>query len=458
MPLLLSRLALVCYRHRRGVLLAWVALVVAAVTLGPALAGRWSNSSRLPGTDSQAAQDVLAAQFPAQAGESDAAVFAGIATHRATADEFLARLGRQPGVIGVGPLQLAPRGDIAYAPFTLGDGPNSHPGQTATAIEHLARPSGLTVAFSGDSFESGSAPSSEFIGVVAALVVLLVVFGSVLAAGLPIVIALAGIGVAIPLVGMAAHAVPTPDFTDQVAALIGIGVGIDYTLLVVTRYRAALARHGEPEEAVAEALSTAGRSVILAGSTVVVSLMGLFLMDLSTFDGLAVGTALAVLVVVAATLTLLPALLGFAAGRMFKRSRAATGQVPNRSRIRFAGAAVSPAWWGGGRWGWPRWEWSDCWSWPRRLCTFASARLTPAPTRPAAPLARPTTWPFGASARVRWGPSPSWLKSRQPAPIRAPLPSSRSCGRWSRPWRPRPASLRWPPRSSARPVRPPFYR
>lgn len=339
MPLLLSRLALVCYRHRRRVLLAWVALVVAAVTLGPALAGRWSNSSRLPGTDSQAAQDVLAAQFPAQAGESDAAVFAGIATHRATADEFLARLGRQPGVIGVGPLQLAPRGDIAYAPFTLGDGPNSHPGQTATAIEHLARPSGLTVAFSGDSFESGSAPSSEFIGVVAALVVLLVVFGSVLAAGLPIVIALAGIGVAIPLVGMAAHAVPTPDFTDQVAALIGIGVGIDYTLLVVTRYRAALARHGEPEEAVAEALSTAGRSVILAGSTVVVSLMGLFLMDLSTFDGLAVGTALAVLVVVAATLTLLPALLGFAAGRMFKRSRAATGQVPNRSRIRFAGGS-----------------------------------------------------------------------------------------------------------------------
>ncbi len=114
------------------------------------------------------------------------------------------------------------------------------PAQTATAIEHLARPAGLTVAFSGDSFETGSAPKGDVIGVVAALVVLLVVFGSVLAAGLPILIALAGIGVAIPLVGIAAHAVPTPDFTDQVAALVGIGVGIDYTLLVVTRYRAAL--------------------------------------------------------------------------------------------------------------------------------------------------------------------------------------------------------------------------
>ncbi len=331
----LSRLAIACYRHRRRVLLAWVALVVAAMTVGPGLAGRWSNSSRLPGTDSQAAQDVLAAQFPAQAGEGDAAVFAGIAGHRAAAQEFLARIGRQPGVTSVGQIQLAPRGDVAYAPFTLADKPSSHRGQTATAIEHLARPSGLTVAFSGDSFESGSAPKGDVIGVVAALIVLLVVFGSVLAAGLPVVIALAGIGVAIPLIGIAAHIVPSPNFTDQVAALVGIGVGIDYTLLVVTRYRAALSRHGGPEEAVGEALSTAGPSVILAGSTVVVSLMGLFLMDVSTFDGLGVGVALAVLIVVAATLTLLPALLGFAASRMFKRSRAAAGPVSARPRTRF---------------------------------------------------------------------------------------------------------------------------
>jgi RND superfamily putative drug exporter len=334
----LSRLAIICYRHRRRVLLAWVALVVAAVTLGPGLAGRWSNSGRLPGTDSQAAQDILTAQFPSQAGESDAAVFAGIAGHRAAAQEFLARIGHQPGVTSVGQIQLAPRDDVAYARFTLADSPSSHPGRTAAYIEQLARPPGLTVAFSGNSFESGSAPKGDVVGVVAALVVLLVVFGSVLAAGLPIVIALAGIGVAIPLIGIAAHIVPSPDFTDQVAALVGIGVGIDYTLLVVTRYRTALSRLGGPEEAVCEALSTAGRSVILAGSTVVVSLMGLFLMDVSTFDGLGVGVALSVLIVVAATLTLLPALLGFAAGRMFKRSRAAGGSVHHRRRIRFAGA------------------------------------------------------------------------------------------------------------------------
>jgi RND superfamily putative drug exporter len=339
MPSLLSRVAIACYRRRRRVLLAWIALVLVAVVLGPALAGKWSNSSRLPGTDSQAAQDVLASQFPAQAGESDAVVFSGIAGHRAAAEQFLAQLSRQPGVTSVGPLQLAPRGGVAYAPFSLANGPHSQPGRAVSAIEHLAHPSGLTVAFSGNSFESSSAPKGDVVGVVAALVVLLIVFGSALAAGLPILIALAGIGVAIPLIGMAAHAIPTPNFTDQVAALIGIGVGIDYTLLVVTRYRAALGRQLEPEQAVAEALSTAGRSVILAGSTVVVSLMGLFLMDLATFDGLAVGTALAVLIVVAATLTLLPALIGFTAGRMFKRSRARAGRVAPRRRIRFAGGS-----------------------------------------------------------------------------------------------------------------------
>ena len=127
---MLNRLAIACYRHRRRVLLAWVAVVVAAVTLGPGLAGRWSNSGRLPGTDSQAAQDVLAAQFPAQAGESDAAVFAGIAGHRAAAQEFLARIGHQPGVTSVGPIHLAPRGDVAYAQFTRANNPSSHPGRT----------------------------------------------------------------------------------------------------------------------------------------------------------------------------------------------------------------------------------------------------------------------------------------------------------------------------------------
>lgn len=106
---MLGRLAIACYRHRRRVLLAWLALVVAALTLGPGLAGRWSHSSRLPGTDSQAAQDVLAAQFPSQAGEGDAAVFAGIAGHRELAGTFLAELGRQPGVTSVGSLELAPR-------------------------------------------------------------------------------------------------------------------------------------------------------------------------------------------------------------------------------------------------------------------------------------------------------------------------------------------------------------
>ncbi len=219
---------------------------------------------------------------------------------------------------------------------------------------------------------------------------------------------------------------PSPNFTDQVAALIGIGVGIDYTLLVVTRYRAALGRHGAiPRTRSAEALSTAGRSVILAGSTVVVSLMGLFLMNLSTFDGLAVGTALAVLIVVAATLTLLPALLGFAAGRMFKRSTEAgrTRPHPAPDPVRGGQPPVQPGRAEAGGAG-LAWAWLACSSWPPRPCTFTSARLTPAPTLRAARPARPTTWPFGASARARWGPSRSSLKRRRRRNPSAPLPAA----------------------------------
>ena len=454
----LSRLATACYRHRRRVLLAWVALVVAAVIVGPGLAGRWTNSGRLPGTDSQAAQDVLAAQFPAQAGEGDAAVFGGIAGHRVAAQEFLARIGRQPGVTSVGQVQVAPRGDVAYAPFTLADNPSSHPGQTATAIEHLARPSGLTVAFSGDSFESGSAPKGDVVGVVAALVVLLVVFGSVLAAGLPVVIALAGIGVAIPLIGIAAHVVPSPNFTDQVAALVGIGVGIDYTLLVVTRYRTALSRHGAPEEAVGEALSTTGRSVILAGSTVVVSLMGLFLMDVSTFDGLAVGVALAVLIVVAATLTLLPALLGFAAGRMFKRSRATAGPVSAPDRARFAGGSRLSTLVGRS---------------PVGLASLGMVGLLVL-AAPALHLHLGTadagTDPAGSTTHQAYEMAIRGFGPGSVAPITvvAQMPSSDTRARprpWSRPCRPwllpskaRRGLVRWPPPASARLLQPPWCR
>ena len=134
------------------------------------------------------------------------------------------------------------------------------------------------MAFGGYLFQDVEVPASEGVGLLAAVVILLVAFGSVVAMGLPIVTALAGVVASIAGLGLWAAVVPTPDFTTQVAMMIGIGVGIDYALFIVTRYRVALQRGLDPHAAAMEAMGTAGRAVVFAGCTVMISLLGLLLM------------------------------------------------------------------------------------------------------------------------------------------------------------------------------------
>src|SRR5262249_48414191 len=155
-------------------------------------------------------------------------------------------------------------------------------------------------------------------GVMAAMVILLVAFGSVIAMGLPIMIAIFGIIAGLSLEVVLAHVLDIPDFAPQVTAMIGLGVGIDYALFIVTRYRNGLHDGLEPRAAVTTAINTAGRAVLFAGGTVVISFMGLFVIGLGFIQGLAVGATLAVLLVMAATVTLLPAVLGFT-GRTIDR-------------------------------------------------------------------------------------------------------------------------------------------
>jgi RND superfamily putative drug exporter len=143
------------------------------------------------------------------------------------------------------------------------------------------------------------------------VIILLVAFGSLLAMGLPIITALFGIGCGTALIMLATRVLSVPDFTTQVAAMIGIGVGIDYALLVVTRYRAALHDGLEPREAVVLALDTSGRAVVFAGLTVVISLLGMFFLNLDFMRSMAIGAVLAVLMTMLAAITLLPAMLGF---------------------------------------------------------------------------------------------------------------------------------------------------
>ncbi|MQY31361.1 MMPL family transporter [Nocardia aurantia] len=161
---------------------------------------------------------------------------------------------------------------------------------------------------------------SEGIGIGAAIVIMLVAFGSVVAMGLPILTALVGVGAGYGVVALLSHVLVAPGFAPALMAMIGLGVGIDYALFIVTRYRQALGEGREPRDAVAHAMSTAGRAVLFAGTTVLISLCGLFLVGQQFLEGLAAGTILAVLAVLAATSTLLPAILGFA-GRAVDRLR-----------------------------------------------------------------------------------------------------------------------------------------
>ena len=311
---MLTRIGRLSYRRRRLVVGLWLAALVIAIAGGSAIAGDTTTSGRLPNTDSQRAYDALAREFPQRHGDEGRIVFADLHHDRDLANAYLSQVKRVPGVIEVEPMLVSPQGNVAIAPITTANGTGSHPQATADEIKQVAQSferRGLDVQFAGDWFNDAGFPASELVGILAAIVVLLIAFGSLIAMGLPITTALIGVAVSIAGVGVIANFFTTPDFAAQVATMIGIGVGIDYALFIVTRYRTALHRTGSPEAAVIEALNTSGRAVVFAGFTVMVSVLGIFLMGLPFLHGLAVGISLAVVVAVLAALTLLPALLGF---------------------------------------------------------------------------------------------------------------------------------------------------
>ena len=182
---------------------------------------------------------------------------------------------------------------------------------------------GLQVEIGGNALAEFEPPESEFIGLAFAVVVLIVAFGSVLAMGLPIAVAVAGVGTGIGLIILISNLTTVPDFTTTIGAMIGLGVGIDYALFIVTRYREGLDAGSTPEQATRTAMDTAGRAVIFAGLTVIISLLGMLLIGLSFITGLAIGAAvtvgvtmIAAGVTMIAAVTLLPALLGFVRERI----------------------------------------------------------------------------------------------------------------------------------------------
>jgi RND superfamily putative drug exporter len=339
----LGRLGGFAYRRRGRVVLVWVAGLILAGGLSMAFGGDFAADYSAPGSDSRAAQELLESRFPAQSGDTVNVVVradGGVTAVRADVQRVLADLATVPHVAGIDdpyavPGGISPDGRTLVAHLHLDVvNPNDMPLADSTRmieIADAANSGGLEVALGGQTIQrtEQGAIGSEGIGLLAAALILLLTFGSVVAAGLPIAVAVAGLAVSSALTGLLIRFVDAPDWSTSLATMMGIGIGIDYALLMVTRFREWRAAGLAPEAATVATLDTAGRSVLVAGGTVVVSMLGLFAMGLSFMRGAALVTILAVLVVVAASVTLFPALLGYL-GRHVDRLRLPLGRRANR--------------------------------------------------------------------------------------------------------------------------------
>ena len=349
-PTGLGRLAGWCYDHRRRVVAAWVAVLVAVIAASQVVGGNLSDSFSSSGSQSGRAQTFLAHSFPAQAGDAAQIVFhtsgpVSLPANARRIDRLVATIAPLPHVTAVvnplsrrGAGQVSQSRRIAYATVQFDqqadDLPHAAVNRVITRAEH-ARSAGFDVQVGGSpitAVQNLSPGSSEGIGIVAAIVIMLLAFGSVVAMGLPIITALLGVGIGYGLVALLSHALTVPTFGPELMAMIGLGVGIDYALFVVTRYRDGLSRGRSPRDATITALQTSGRAVLFAGGTVVISLLGLFLIDQPFMDGMALASIFAVIAVLLGALTLLPAAFGFCGRSIDRVSLTALGRRRRTAR------------------------------------------------------------------------------------------------------------------------------
>jgi RND superfamily putative drug exporter len=322
--------------HRKTVILAWIVALVGFGFLSQAVGSDFTEEFKLPSSDSTEGFELLENRFPQQSGVTVEIVFKAeqgvedpaVEKRMRSVFEKAEGLDHVSEVAdpydGGGAAAISDDGKIAYATVQYDAFGNKIPkGQTRELIAEAERASSgdLTVALGGplvqEAQETGG-DSSFAIGLLAAIVVLLITFGSVVAMGLPIVTALFALGVGISVVTIGTHVFDTANFAVILAAMIGLGVGIDYALFILTRFRNGLDDGLPPQQAATAAVDTAGRAVLFAGITVIISLMGMLLLGISFLYGVAVAAALAVLFTMVAALTLLPALLTIAGHRVNK--------------------------------------------------------------------------------------------------------------------------------------------
>jgi putative drug exporter of the RND superfamily len=328
-----------CHDRRKIVLGLWVAALLFANVIANAVGDGFRDEFKLPDVESQRGFDILDDEFGGQgAGQTGTIVFRA---EQGVRDPEVQRamqalFDKVAGIQDVNRVQSpyseensqqissnGPEAEkIAFANVELPDDIEFQRGtEIGDEIEESApRIDGLRIELGGFIFGDFEEPSSELLGLAFAIVILIVAFGSVLAMGLPVAVALFGIGIGVTMITLISNLTAIPDFSTFLGIMIGLGVGIDYALLIATRYREQLRGGHTVRESVTISMDTAGRSVLFAGTTVVISLLGMLLMGVAFIQGLAIGAAAVVAVTVIASLTLLPALLGFA-GQKIERTR-----------------------------------------------------------------------------------------------------------------------------------------
>ncbi|HYB89196.1 MAG TPA: MMPL family transporter [Streptosporangiaceae bacterium] len=355
-PGLIGGLGRACYRHRWLTLLAWLAGIACLITLWISFGAPAQDNftGRDPG------QALLNQHFPRRSGDTltlaieSAAPITSPAV-RARVAGALAPFARAAHVTAVispyrAPGQISRDGHIAFATIQFGVPSTGIGNGEALALMHDASAAsghGVTFSLGGDVVDLAETPyggPTDGVGVIAAAVVLLIAFGSFLAMGLPIATALLGIGGGLSVIALLGHVVPAPSFSPIIAAMIGLGVGVDYALFIVTRFREALRAGAPPEDAAVTAMRTAGRTVLIAGTTVVIGMLGLLVLRQPLLNGVAVAAAATVAMVLFGSLTLLPALLGFTGGRLARPGRVRLpARLHRRPGSRRANRSAAPA-------------------------------------------------------------------------------------------------------------------
>ena len=428
----MRRLASWSFRHRWIVVGAWVAAFLILFGVVKAAGTDYSNDFTLPASESTRALELLQAAAPQQSGDSEQIVIATSGGAKVTdpqvqqsVEAMLAKVETLPHVVAVqspyasdAPGQINPDETVAFATVTLDQQAQDLSiayakqfVQTATT----AAGDGVVIAVSGQLAQQANQPSvgGTGLGIITAGIVLFLVFGSLFAMAMPLASALIALGTAISVIGLVSKVMTMPVFSTELVLLIGLGVGVDYALFIVSRHRQGLQAGRSVQESVELAIDTSGRAVLFAGTIVCVALLGMFTLGISFLYGLAVASSIGVLFTMVAALTLLPAMLGFVGPKILSRKQRRTlggGRAARVARRRVLGS-VGRRRSRSARCCSGRSRWSSSWRSAARSSGCGSAPPIRGTTRSVArPARRTTCWPKGSvpgsTAHCSWSPRP----------------------------------------------------